>query len=249
MELNNENNQNSLRNNEEHINIIRSSNNSINSNNNNDDDDDDDDDDVNNHNNEITPNYMVHNEEPNFIIHNEEHNNENGLNLTINVEDLIAEPNEARQFINNRHRINNQFERHNDFGFHKSRKGINYYKNNLKDLEDIEKELYINNSVINNKIQGTMHNQSSIFYVLKDITSSNIIYICGKNNFGKSKNKSKSVIPLVITPIKDSNKYYCGFFFHNNYNTYFNKIPKIININLFKDNNNFKYGIFNIFKQ
>ncbi|OUM68391.1 hypothetical protein PIROE2DRAFT_58146 [Piromyces sp. E2] len=62
-----------------------------------------------------------------------------------------------------------------------------------------------------------------------------------KNNItakeeGLKRKNVQPKIPLTLIPIKGSNKYYCGFFFHNLYNTYFNKIPKQdLHIDLLKD--------------
>jgi len=100
-----------------------------------------------------------------------------------------------------------------------------------------------------NKPHGTTYQQSPILYVLKDRTSSNIVYSWGKTNICKFKNKAKPTIPLTLTPLKkESNKYYCGFVFNYKSNTYYNKIPiKNIQNNLLEDNNVNNHGILFIF--
>jgi len=190
-----------------------------------------------------------------------EDNNENEIrrpHLLIN--DFENPTNNEQQRINNRNRTLANFLR-------------DAISKITADYDNFEKTLKAEKPSFSKipKLYGTTYQQSAILYILQDLLSPNIIYTCGNNHFVNHSNttskeniskekrkeeesssikkkKAQPIIPLTILPIEGSNKYYCGFFFQNQYNSYFNKIPKQdLHIDLLKDEKRISEGLFKIF--
>jgi len=95
------------------------------------------------------------------------------------------------------------------------------------------------------KPKGTMYKQSPLLFVLQDIYSPTLVYVCGNNDTkvlkeedhpkdsqgGKTleekefeefyRHKATPTIPLEIQPLKNLNRYEYSFFYHTYFDTYY----------------------------